>query len=630
MPRYAFDIETDGLLLECTKMHILVACDLDTGTRFEYLEGDLGWQALFNKATLVVGHNILGFDIYALQKLFNYNFPESCKFHDTLLMSQILDYKRFDTLGHSLAVWGEALGYPKGDHSDWTVFSEDMRGYCHQDVTISVKAYKSLLTEYRALAAKAPNIKHYMQSEHYAARWVTEARLHGWPFDVEGAKALQVELEATVSKVRGLLESQLGTKVVAVDKAKGEYPHKVPKWLKNGAYDFHTANWFGIDQWAGVDDEYRLVIGPYSRIVFEDLKLSSVADVKIFLYRNGWVPTEWNTKKEGFKKIKTSPKITEDSLELLGGDGKLYTEYLSASSRLSIVKTWLENTDRDENLHGDCMLVGTPSMRARHSIIVNVPSADAAWGPEMRKLFKCKPGWKLIGCDSAGNQARGLAHYLNDAEYIDTLLNGDIHQYNADILTEIILKMAAKKSSRLKLPHDFKVPRGRAKRVLYAFLFGAAGGLLWSYIFDVVDDESGKVLKREFIKAVPGFKELTEKLERVLGATNQTGNGYIPSIAGNKLYVDSFHKLLVYLLQGCEKITCSAALMVAVKEFKARGIPYIPCIYYHDEIDFMVPEEYAEEAAAIGKLAFKTGPELYGITIMDGDAKIGNNWLEVH
>lgn len=628
MSRYVFDIETDNLLLACTKMHIMILADLDTGERYEYLEGDLSWRTRFDNATLVVGHNILGFDVYALKKLFGYEFPNTCSFHDTLLMSQILDYKRFDKLGHSLAVWGEALGYPKGDFNDWSAYSEEMRTYCHQDITISEKVYKSLLTEFRALAAKAPQIKTYMRAEHYATQWATEAQLHGWPFDVEAAEALKTILEAKVEEIRLLLEERLGTKTIAVDKVKGEVPYKTPKWTAQGAYSSHTASWFDIDPWSGFDEEYRLVIGPYSRITFEPLKLSSVTDVKTFLYRHGWVPTEWNTKKEGFTSVKTSPKITEDSLELLGGDGKLYTEYLSASSRLSILKTWLANTDAAGNLHGDCMVIGTPSMRARHSIIVNVPSGDSAWGKEMRMLFKCLPGWKLIGCDSSGNQARGLAHYLNDPEFIDTLLNGDIHQYNANILTKIVRKIASKANSGIDM--NFTVTRPQAKRILYAFLFGASGSKLWSYIFGAFDEANGKVLKREFIKAVPGFKELTTKLENILGSTNQTGNGYIPSIAGNRLYVDSFHKLLVYLLQGCEKVTCSSALMYAVEQFKKEGIPYVPCIYYHDEIDFMVPEAYAERAAAIGKEAFKKGPEAYGIIIMDGDAKIGNNWYEVH
>lgn len=622
MSRWVFDIETDALLQNCTRMWVLAAHNLDTKETKHWLEGDLSWKEEFSNAKLIVGHNILGFDVFVLKKLFDFDFPKSCNFHDTLLMSQILNYKRFGNDGHSLERWGQALGDEKHEFNDWSKLSQEMIDYCIQDVLVSVKVYEKLLRELTAIAEKAPAVKQYLKAEHAAAKWCTYASLHGWPFDIVKAKELYARLEAEMQKAYDALSTRLGLKTVQTDLKKGVVETKFPKWTKNGFYDVHTARWFDIDPCSGFEGEDRMVMGEYCRIEFVPLSLDSVADVKVFLYRNGWQPTEWNTKinPETNKKEKTSPKVTEDSLEFLGGDGKLYTEFLTAKSRHGILKTWIENTDENGMLHGDMMLIGTPSMRARHSIIVNVPAADSPWGPEMRALFTCKPGWKLIGCDSSGNQARGLAHYLGDQKFIDTLLHGDIHQYNADVLTKVLQDMGV----------AYEVKRSQAKRILYAFLFGASGTKLWSYIFGNMDDKNGKKLKAGFLKAVPGFKALIEKLESIYGKTSQYGDGYIPSLAGNRIYVDSFHKLLVYLLQSAEKITCSSALMLTAEQFDKEGIPYIPCIYYHDEIDFQVPEEYAERAAEIGKKAFAEGPKLFGITIMGGDAKIGNNWYEVH
>lgn len=622
MSRYVFDIETDNLLDDCSRMWILACYNLDTKQMSYFLEGDLGWKILFDKATLVVGHNILGFDVFALKKLFDYDFPKTCTLHDTLIMSQVLNYKRFENEGHSLAVWGKSLNDNKHDFKDFSKYSEEMLEYCLQDVKLNVKIYEKLLKELSTLSLKAPQIKHYLRAEHSATKWSTRAKLIGWPFDIDKAKQLSVQLEEEMQKAYSALSSKLGTRCVAVDKKKGIIESKKPKWTKQGCYDIHTANWFEVDPWSGAEGEERLVIGEYSRVKIVPLSLDSVTDVKTFLYRNGWQPTEWNfkTDEDTGKKVKSSPKITEDSLEFLGGDGKLYTEFLTAKSRHAILKTWIENTDENGNLHGDCMVIGTPSMRSRHSIIVNVPSADAPWGKEMRTLFKAKPNWKLVGCDSAGNQARGLAHYLGDEKFIDTLLNGDIHQYNADVLTNVLKQMGV----------DHEVKRSNAKRILYAFLFGASGAKLWSYIFGVQNKESGNKLKNGFLKAVPGFKELLDKLESIYGSTSKDGDGYIPSIAGNRIYVDSFHKLLVYLLQSAEKATCAAALMLTAERLEAAKIPFEPCIFYHDEIDFQVPEEFAEKAAQIGKQAFVDGPKLFGINIMDGGAKIGDNWYDVH
>jgi DNA polymerase-1 len=620
--RLVFDIETDGLLNQCTKLWVLTAYDLDEDKMYIFKENDLGWKELFNKAKKAIGHNILGFDVFALKKLYDYEFPETCELQDTLILSQVLNYKRFGNDGHSLGRWGEALEFPKYDFNDWSKLSQEMIDYCVQDTRLTAKVYNLLIKEYKAIVEKSPTLKYYIRAEHAAAKWCTEASLKGWPFDIAAANALYKRLEDEMDKAYKALSSRLGMKCVPVDKKKGIVEPKVPKWTKQGFYDAHTSKWFNIDPCSGYEGEERLVSGPYSRVEFENLSLDSVSDVKMFLYRNGWQPTEWNFKVDELtgKKVKSSPKISEDSLEFLGGDGKLYTEFLTARSRYGILKTWIENTDEKGMLHGDCMVIGTPSMRSRHSIIVNVPSADSPWGKEMRSLFTCLPGWKLVGCDSAGNQARGLAHYLGDPKFIDTLLNGDIHQYNADVLTGVIKSIGV----------DFEVKRSQAKRILYAFLFGASGGKLWSYIFGNINDEQGKKLKNGFLKAVPGFKALLEKLENIYGKTSQFGDGYIPSLAGNRIYVDSFHKLLVYLLQSAEKITCASALMLTVEKLNKEKIPFVPCIFYHDEIDFMVPEEHAERAAQIGKESFAEGPKLFGVTIMDGGAKIGNNWYDVH
>jgi hypothetical protein len=578
---------------------------------------------ILNKAKLLVGHNILGYDLPVLKKLFDWERPKNCRVRDTQILSQVLDYKRFGMKGHSLEAWGRFLNNPKIEFDDYSKYVPEMVPYCQQDCALNLEVYHYLMRELNVLAKKSPLIPYFLKAEQYATEWAAEASRVGWPFNVEKAKKLMEVLESELENAYDKLESKLGYKIVCPDKYKGTYPHKEPKWTKVGFYDANLCKWFDIEPPSGFEGEERLVEGPYVRIVVKPLSLDSLDDVKLFLFRHGWVPTEYNRRKDkdtGEWRT-TSPKITEDSLELLGGDGALYTEFLSVKSRHGVISTWLENVDADGNLHGECMMVGTPSMRARHSIIANVPSIDARYGKEMRELFIARPGWVMVGCDSKGNQARALAHYLKNDDFIQTLLHGDIHQYNADVLTEVLLEM--------KIEHV--VPRSSAKRILYAFLFGASGGKLWSYIFGTVDKQKGNKLKRGFLKAVPGFKDLIDKLEKIYSKTGGQNNfGYIPSLCGNKIYVDSYHKLLVYLLQAAEKITCSTALMLTVEEFQRRNIPYIPCIYYHDEIDFMVPEEYAEEAAAIGRQAFKDGPELYGVTIMDGDSKIGPTWLEVH
>lgn len=621
MNRWVFDIECDGLYNEATRMWILAAFNLDTHEMKYWLEGDEGWKEVLNKADLIVGHNIIDYDIPILKKLFDYELPTTCTKHDTLIMSSVLDYKRFGNRGHSLRVWGEYLGERKQEHEDWSQYSEEMKTRCLSDVKLSTQVYKHLIKEVLKLSNKAPQIKDYLRAEHAVAEWSRWATLYGWPFDVQAALELNERLEAEMDEAYKQLVPKLGMKTVPLDKVRGEVQWKKPRWTKAGFYEARMAAYFDIDPCAGFEGEERPILGPYSRVKFEPLSLDSVADVKIFLFRNGWVPTEWNyTKDENNKRVKSSPKITEDSLEFLGGDGILYKKFNVARSRHSILKTWLENLDSNGRLHGETFTIGTSSMRSRHSLIVNIPRASSPWGKEMRSLFIAKPGWKLIGADSAGNQARGLAHYIDNPEYTRILLNEDIHTHNANIIAEVLLE----------LDEIWKPNRESAKRVLYAFLFGASGPKLWSYIFGYPEEKLGRKFKNGFVKAVPGFKDLINKLENIYTKTKEYSDGYIPGIAGNRIYVDSYHKLLVYLLQACEKATCAAALMLTMQRLTKANIPYVPCIFYHDEIDFMVPEEYSKKAAEISKQAFIDGPKLFGIEIMDGDAKIGDNWYEVH
>ena len=663
------DIETNGLLQECTRTWIVGFKNIDTGEVKMWLHDDTGWIKEFEKVTVFIGHNELGFDFAALEKIHGYKPRSDQRMHDTLILSQVLNYRRFGNDGHSLERWGEFLNKPKGAFDEfkpkegesvedyWGRVGKQMIIYWKQDLEVTEGVHVVVMKEYQAIKQTNPKITMYLRAENAVATWCAQAELRGWPFDVRTAQTLFEKMEVELNIARDKITPVLGMKIVAKDKENGVVKCKEPKWVKSGAYAAHVANWFGIDEYSGQDED-RLVEGPYTRIEIKDLDLDSVSDVKIFLYRNNWVPTEYNIKHEPdpdkpgrFIKVKTSPKITLDSLECMHGDGKLYCDFLTTRSRYGILKTWLENVDKDGNLHGSCMTIGTPSMRLRHNIIVNVPSTDSAWGEEMRSLFTARPGWKLIGTDSAGNQARGLAHYLKSPEFTDQLLNGDIHTFNANVIDAVLMDMKIswsqyllstgvkadvydpdKPDKKLLTLEEAiaKAMRARAKRILYAFLFGASGGKLWSYLFDKIDDTKGKKFKAGFTRAVPGFEKLLDKLNNIYGKTKQYSDGYIPGLGGNKIYCDSFHKLLVYLLQACEKVTCSAALMLTMENLEKEGIPYQPCIFMHDEIDFLVPEEYAERAAVTSKETFKEGPKLFGVTIMDGEAKIGDNWYEVH
>jgi DNA polymerase I len=474
--KLVFDIEANGLLRTVTKCWMIVCIDLTTKQEFifcDFIESlePLGsnekpivrplkeFKKLFDKATELYGHNILSYDLPALKKLFGWKPNKNTRLVDTLLMSQVLNYKRFPRLGnrHSLAAWGQALNYPKVEHEDWSQFSNEMLHRCRVDVSLNLKVKDILFEEFKKLpdTSKA-RISKSLRNEHSVAEFCARAAERGWLFDKAKAEDLLVDMSIRLKEIEDFVNPQLFLQLKKVDSVND---FKKPKYLKSGIYDQHTAKYFGIDQKSALDETNRLVDGPYCRIAFEQPDVGSLEAVKELLYSKGWEPDDWNYKDEatpngGYKKVKTTPKLSSSSLEPLGELGATIDKYYTIRSRHSVLTSWLKVLTPDSRLHGDCFTIGTPTGRARHAIITNVPSAGAVYGDEIRSLFICDKGNKIIGADSSGNQFRALCHYLKNPQYTEAVVSGnsedgtDVHTLNAKALSEILKEEVSRKKGK--------------------------------------------------------------------------------------------------------------------------------------------------------------------------------------
>ena len=156
-----FDIETDGLLYNVTTIHCLAIHDLSTDETISY--NDKGNQEPITRgiqrladADQIIGHNIVGYDIPVIRKL--YPWFEKPYVVDTLLLSRLyhpdmmkLDKKHvWDGMPlklygkHSLEAYGHRLKEHKGDYgsnSDWKTWSQEMEDYCIQDVKVTTKLW---------------------------------------------------------------------------------------------------------------------------------------------------------------------------------------------------------------------------------------------------------------------------------------------------------------------------------------------------------------------------------------------------------------------------------------------------------------------------------------------------------
>jgi len=151
MSRLLFDIEGNNLLWKVTKLWCIATEDIDTGQQMFYPPNDLekGIEAL-RGADVLSGHNIIGYDLPAIWKVFG-DWDTFPLITDTLVLSRGLLPERKG--GHSLDAWGESLGFKKAvfDKEQFKIgYTEEMGQYCLRDVAVNRKVYTELGKEMEA------------------------------------------------------------------------------------------------------------------------------------------------------------------------------------------------------------------------------------------------------------------------------------------------------------------------------------------------------------------------------------------------------------------------------------------------------------------------------------------------
>ena len=201
--KYIFDVESNGFLETMDKIHCIVLYELESKKLLSFRPNEIDKAvSLLENADEIIGHNIVGFDIPAIQILYpNFKVP---KHTDTLLISRLIwsdikenDFKFAhnnempkDCIGkHSLKSWGYRLKLLKGDFSDTNTFdefTEEMLTYCERDVELTNSLYNKILS------------KNYSQQaidlEHDFARVIHKQTVIGFPFDKVNAQKLYSKL----------------------------------------------------------------------------------------------------------------------------------------------------------------------------------------------------------------------------------------------------------------------------------------------------------------------------------------------------------------------------------------------------------------------------------------------------
>lgn len=610
-----FDIETDNFLDKCTVIHCISAQDYNTGKIYEYRPHNIKeGLKLLQDAKLLIGHNIIQFDIPAIKKLYP-RWDTKAKVYDTLIaakfafpdikerdfarLSRLIkkprslrtaeDNKQLKNIGrHSLEAYGMRLGEYKGDFGKevgFETFSEDMLKYCTQDVNVNTKLYHKLLS----LGLN----QDILDVEFEAKRICCEQERFGFQFDIEKAQELKLKLEQEQKKLQDEIKSKLGG------------PFVIPLEVK---VPTRSVNYKDVLRGCEVKG------CPYTKIKIKAFNPTSRHDLTTRLIeRFGWKPKEFGA--DG------KPTLSDSVLASFKGDiFKTIADSFMIQKRLGMLSegknSWLGCYNRDTKaIHGSIDTLGTGTHRCTHSSpnLGQIPSTRSPYGKECRELFRAQEGWKLFGTDAAGLELRMLAHYMSlydNGDYAKIILEGDIHTANQEAAG---------------LP-----TRNNAKTFIYAFLYGAGDEKIGSIIGGSRKD--GKDIKKKFFAATPAMKTLTDNVKAAAEA-----RGFVRSLDGRRIPVRSAHSALNFLLQSSGAVVCKYWMINLHKELRKHGyvsgVDFKQAAYVHDELQIAFnPKVISGET--LGKIAqdsIRKVGELLNVRIpLDSDWSVGDTYADTH
>ena len=300
--------------------------------------------------------------------------------------------------------------------------------------------------------------------------------------------------------------------------------------------------------------------------------------------------------------------IDETVLKELGTDIALkFLKLLDLTKKLGMisegVNAWQKLVTKSR-VHHHCS-VATSTFRCAHRKpnLSQVPSDE-----RFRQLFTATPGKILVGADLSGIELRMLSHYLaryDSGRYAEILINGDIHQVNAD---------------------KIGVTRKQIKTISYAFLYGAGDAKLGhSYdkqLSDVQATKKGREIRKAYVDAIPGLKELLTAVKKV------SERGYVLGLDKRRILVDKPHKALNYLLQGSAAVVAKRWMVLAYKHLpkSAHQLAFV-----HDELQYECsPCDTGYMRGCLESTAVQAG-EFYSLRCpIAAESQSGYNWAEVH
>lgn len=597
-----FDIETNGLIDQTTKIHCICAKDFLTKEVFSFGPNQMEEaRACLDSYDTLVAHNGLCFDVPVLEKLWG----RSYRCFDTLTASRLIwtDLADYDfglirrklpvefpkkLIGrHSLKAWGYRLGCYKGDYGEttenaWENWSQEMQDYCEQDVEVLEKLYRHILDQRYA--------KEAMALEHEFQKVIFNQERVGVHFD----KAKAVELYSGLASDRDSIFREL----------QEEFP---PNKVTEVFVPKRNNSVKGYIKGVPIERVSYLPFNPGSR--------EQIAERLVGL---GWTPSVFTETGQ--------PTVDEHILAGLSYPCcKKLIRYLELTKIIGMVgegnAAWLRLCTADSRIHGRVITNGAVTGRCTHNSpnLAQIP-ARGGFGHQCRELFCADPESPMsmmMGCDASGLELRMLSSYMSrydGGKYAQTILEGDIHTANQEAAG---------------LP-----TRNDAKTFIYALMYGAGDAKLGSIVDPTGTEQSqarkGKLLREKFYKNIPALKRLTEDVQAAAKKRK-----FLIGVDGRRLYIRSQHSALNTLLQSAGAVMMKYAT-VLFHEFAHEagfvlGRDYIQVLHVHDEFQINCRPEIVDQLGELAVKSIEAAGRHFGLPCpTTGEYKKGSSWADTH
>ena len=402
-----FDIETDGLLNEMTKIHVLSYSDDGRTTHHTHDYDEM--REFFATRKTIAGHNIIRFDAPAVEKILGVKIE--ARMIDTLALSWYINHGR---IKHGLEGYGEEYGVPKPVIKDWnTLTPQEYAHRCDEDVRINVRLLRDLDLKMNKLYKDTPEDKNrlidYLSFKLDCAREQEELQ---WKLDVPKAQAAYDEISRLKEEKVEQLAEAMPKRILERMATRPKVMHK-----KDGELSSHG------EKWVALCKEYKqsvTTIGFKVKTGEERGNPNSNDQVKDWLRSLGWEPRTYkfvrdksNGDTRQIEQVRKGSDLCSSVSKLSSVDPAvdLLDGLTVLTHRAGILKSFLEGHTDGYLQAGVAGLTNT--FRFKHfKPLVNLPSVDKPYGDVIRGCLIAPEGYVLCGADMTSLEDTTKRHYM--------------------------------------------------------------------------------------------------------------------------------------------------------------------------------------------------------------------------